>query len=297
MKLFVVGSINMDLVIRAPFMPENGMTIKGDSFMTNPGGKGANQAVAIKKLGGNAYMVGAVGKEFGDELINTLNSYGVNTEFVEKLDNVSSGIAVITVVDNDNRIILSEGSNGLVSKELIDKALENANTGDYLITQLEIPTDIVLYSLKKGKEKGMVTVLNPAPAKVLPEEIFNYVDYFTPNQTETEFYTKILPTTIDSALECAKILKDKGIKNIIITMGKDGSFAYSNEKTYTAPCFKVKAIDTTAAGDTFIGALCTALSEGKTLQESMIFGAKASSITVTRVGAQQSIPSRKEIEL
>ena len=297
MKLFVVGSINMDLVIRAPFMPENGMTIKGDLFMTNPGGKGANQAVAIKKLGGNAYMVGAVGKEFGDELINTLNSYGVNTEFVEKLDNVSSGIAVITVVDNDNRIILSEGSNGLVSKELIDRALENANSGDYLITQLEIPTDIVLYSLKKGKEKGMVTVLNPAPAKVLPEEIFNYVDYFTPNQTETEFYTKILPTTVENAIECAKILKDKGIKNIIITMGKDGSFAYSNEKTYTAPCFKVKAIDTTAAGDTFIGALCTALSEGKTLQESMIFGAKASSITVTRVGAQQSIPSRKELEL
>lgn len=297
MKLFVVGSINMDLVIRAPFMPENGMTIKGDSFMTNPGGKGANQAVAIQNLGGNAYMVGAVGKEFGAELIDTLNSYGVNTEFVEKLDNVSSGIAVITVIDNDNRIILSEGANGLVSKKMIDKALETAESGDYLITQLEIPTEIVLYALKKGKERGMVTVLNPAPAKLLPEEIFNYVDYFTPNQTETEFYTKILPTTLENALDCAKILKEKGIKNIIITMGKDGSFAYSNNKTYSAPCFKVSAVDTTAAGDTFIGALCTALSENMSLQDSMIFGAKASSITVTRIGAQQSIPKRKEIKL
>ena len=155
MKIFIVGSINMDLVINAPFMPENGMTITGSNFMTNPGGKGANQAVAVSKLGGNSYMVGAVGEAFGSELKKTLNGYGVNTDFVKECDGLSSGIAVIVVVDDDNRIILDSGANNMVDNELIDKAFENASEGDYLICQLEIPQEAVRYALKRAKELNL----------------------------------------------------------------------------------------------------------------------------------------------
>ncbi len=296
MKIFVVGSLNMDLVIKAPFMPNNGVTISGEGFMTNPGGKGANQAVAVGKLGGDSYMVGCVGKEFGDELISTLQTYGVHTEYVEKQETVSSGIAVIVVVDGDNRIILDKGANGKIGKELIDRALENAQEGDYLIVQLEIELSMVKYALQKAKEKAMITVFNPAPATKLTTDFFTLCDYFIPNQSETEFYTGIYPSDEDKAKECALRLMNMGVKNVVITMGAEGSIFISSEKQHKADSFKVEAIDTTAAGDTFVGGLVTALSEGKEMEEAMRFASKASSITVIRRGAQKSIPYRSEIE-
>ena len=294
-KIFVIGSLNMDLVIQAPFMPENGMTITGEGFMTNPGGKGANQAAAIGKLGGNAYMVGCVGDSFGKELKNALQNYGVKTEFIEHIRGVSSGVAVIVVVDGDNRIVLDCGANGKVTPALIDKALSVAEEGDYLIVQLEIPQEQVQYALKKGKEKGMVTVLNPAPAAKLLEGILENCDYFIPNQTETEFYTGVYPKDAESAKECARILQGLGVKNVLITMGVEGSVCVAEKEFYQAKAFRVKAVDTTAAGDTFVGGFVTALSEGKTVEEAMTFASKASSITVTRRGAQQSIPTRNEV--
>lgn len=296
-KIFIVGSLNMDLVIKAPFMPENGVTITGEGFMTNPGGKGANQAAAIGKLGGNAYMVGCVGDSFGEELKNTLSGYGVKTDFVEHVSGVSSGIAVIVVVDGDNRIILDAGANKKVSGGLIDKALENANAGDYLVAQLEIPQEQVRYALKKAKEKGMITVLNPAPAAKLLDGILENCDYFVPNQSEAEFYTGIYPKDEETAKECANVLRKVGVKNLLITMGVEGSVCISEGKYHKANAFKVEAIDTTAAGDTFVGAFVTALSEGKTEMEAITFASKASSITVTRRGAQQSIPIRSEVIL
>lgn len=296
MKIFVVGSLNMDLVVKAPFMPENGMTISGEGFMSNPGGKGANQAVAVGKLGGKSYMVGCVGNAFGDELKKTLEGYGVDARFVEKREEVSSGIAVIVVVDGDNRIILDAGANAKVSEDLVERALSSAGEGDYLLVQLEIPVPVVQFALKKGKEKGMVTVLNPAPAAELPPEVFAYCDYFTPNQSETEFYTGIRPVDEVSARACADRLFALGVKNAVITMGTKGSFWCGEAGSCKADCRKVDAVDTTAAGDTFVGAFVTRLSEGAAVEEAMKFASKASSLTVTRRGAQQSIPVRSEVD-
>ena len=295
MAIFIVGSLNMDLVIKAPFMPENGVTISGEGFMTNPGGKGANQATAVGKLGGDAYMVGCVGEAFGDRLINTLKGYNVRTDYVKKIDTVSSGIAIIVVVDGDNRIILDSGANGLVNTDLIDCALENAKAGDYLVCQLEIELAMVEYALKKGKEKGMITVLNPAPAKFLTDEIIKNSDYFIPNQSETEFYTGIYPKDEVAVRQCAKILEEKGIRHLLITMGTEGSAYVCGNEFIKVDSFKVKAIDTTAAGDTFVGAFVTSLSDGCDVKHAMTFASKASSITVTRRGAQQSIPLREEV--
>ncbi len=295
-KIFVVGSMNMDLVIQAPFMPESGMTIAGKDFMTNPGGKGANQAVAASKLGGEVYMVGCVGKEFGEQLKGALNSYGVHTDFVETRPEVSSGIAVIVVVDGDNRIILDSGANALVDESLIDRALEGASEGDFLLVQLEIGLPAVAYALRRAKQKKMITLLNPAPAAELPEGALENSDYFLPNQTETRFYTGTYPSDEESIRACATALKGKGVERVIVTLGSDGSAALAEGKFYKQECYPVKAVDTTAAGDTYVGALCVRLAEGASVEEAMAFATKASALTVTRRGAQQSIPVRSEVE-
>lgn len=294
-KIFIVGSLNMDLVIRAPYMPENGVTLTGSGFMTNPGGKGANQAAAVGKLGGAAYMVGCVGETFGAELTGTLSSYGVNVEHVRTQPG-SSGIAVIVVVDGDNRIFLDPGANACVDRALVDRALETAEPGDILIEQLEIGLDAVGYALKRAKEKGMTTFLNPAPAAALGDEIFPLCDYFLPNQSETEFYTGIRPDSDDVLLQCAAVLQARGARNVLMTLGTRGSACVTPEgKLIRVPCEKAEAVDTTAAGDTYVGALCVRLSEGADIETAMRFASRASAITVTRRGAQQSIPTRKEV--
>lgn len=296
-KIYIVGSLNMDLVIETATMPDAGMTVTGGGFMTNPGGKGANQAAAVGKLGGNAYMVGAVGESFGDELIAALLRHSVSAEYVERRSGVSSGIAVIVVADGDNRIILDKGANDCLSFDTIDRALMSASEGDYLVTQLEISQDCVRYALQKAKEKKMITLLNPAPAAPIGEGILAYCDYFTPNQSETEFYTGIYPSDEETATAAAKALQKMGVANALITMGVSGSFALCGNECYRAEAFPVKALDTTAAGDTFVGGFVTLLSEGASVPEAMRFAAKASSITVTRRGAQQSIPTRDEVIL
>jgi ribokinase len=296
MKLFIVGSLNMDLTIRAAYMPKEGETMTGEGFLTTPGGKGANQAVAMGRLGGNALMVGMVGNTFATELLDSLRLSGVDTTFVGTCEDVSSGIAVIIVVDGNNRIILDRGSNDKVTKSLIDRALKTAKKGDYLVTQLEINLDMVEYALCEAKKKGLITVLNPAPAAPLTETILKNSDYFTPNQTEAEFYSGIYPKDEESAKACADVLIQKGVKNVLITMGEQGSVCISNGEYHKAEAVKVQAVDTTAAGDTYVGALVTRLSEGATIEQAMAFASRASSITVTRRGAQASIPYRSEVK-
>ena len=295
MKIYVVGSINMDLVIHAPFMPENGVTISGSDFLTNPGGKGANQAVAASKMETPTYMIGGVGQAFGDELKNVLASYGVNTDHVKKFENASSGIAVIVVVDHDNRIILDAGANYLIDEELIDNGLKDAEKGDYLICQLEIPQRMVKYAFKKAKEKGMKTVLNPAPAAKLDKGILPLTDYFIPNQSECEFYTGIYPLDRESIKKAQAALLKEGVKNVVITLGLNGSCALVDGKTYQAQAYKVEAVDTTAAGDTYIGTFVSGLCMGKSVIDAMNFASIASALTVTKPGAQQSIPYLKDV--
>lgn len=283
-KIFIVGSLNMDLVINSPYMPKAGETITGSNFMTNGGGKGANQATACGKLGGNAFMCGVVGDDsFGDTLINNLKSSGVDTTFIRKQENVSTGIAVIVVAEGDNRIILDKGANALLTEKDIDAALSRAEAGDIYLTQLENPIDIIGYGLKKAKSLGLYTILNPAPANVDIAEYFAYVDLITPNETECKIFGG------------KENLFKKGIKTVITTLGSKGYEIATENSSAIYPCLKVKAVDTTAAGDTLCGGLSVGLAEGKSLKESIAFGSKAASIACTRRGAQQSVPTRKEV--
>lgn len=285
-NIFIVGSLNYDLVINAPYMPVGGETIKGSDFMTNAGGKGANQAYAAAKLGGTVYMCGAVGNDsFGDELLASLNSVGVNTDFVKKVPKTSTGVAVIVVTEGENRIIIDSGANAKITKNDIDEFLENANEGDIFLTQLETPIDVVGYALSRAKEKGLLVVLNPAPANKEIEKYLTSVDIITPNETELEI------------LGGRETLLDKGIKTVITTLGAQGYEIATNDGAKIYPCIKVKAVDTTAAGDTASGGLCVKLAGGKTIEEAMAFGSLAASIACTRRGAQMSVPSLDEVEL
>lgn len=285
----------MDLVVVTKVIPNEGETIIGDSFFANPGGKGANQAVAIAKMGANVEMVGAVGKEFGNDLIAALNSYHVSTKFVKKYDNISSGTATIIVTNGDNRIIINSAANGWITEQDIDLALLDAKEGDYLLCQLEIPLPIVEYAFFQAKKKGMVTCLNPAPYLPLPHSIFSQIDYFIPNQSETKVYTGIYPHNVNEAKEASLLLLKKGIKNVLITLGEKGSYFYNGKDEYFIPAHIVSAIDTTGAGDTYIGAFLTMLTEGKSIQDAMAFAGQAASITIQRLGAQKAIPYRHEL--
>ncbi len=283
-KIFVVGSINTDLVIHAPYMPKSGETLTGDGFFSAHGGKGANQAVACARLGGNVIMCGCVGDDgFGKDAVASFVADGIDVSHVRTVKGVASGTAVIIIVDGDNRIILDKGANAYLSEKDIDEVLETASEGDIYLTQLENPIDVVGYGLKKAKEKGMFVVLNPAPANREIEKYFNYCDLITPNESEMELF---------GGRE--KLLEK--ISTLIITLGGKGYEINQGGKSIVYPCIKVEPVDTTAAGDTFCGGLCARLAEGKSLDESARFGSIAASIACTRKGAQPSVPQREEVE-
>lgn len=294
-KIFVVGSLNMDLVMKTSVIPARGQTIEGAGFSANPGGKGANQAVACAKLGAEVYLVGCVGETFGDELVASAAGYGVNTLFVQRTAG-PSGIAVILVTDGDNRILLERGANGKLTEEGIARALGGASEGDLLLLQLEIPLPLVSYAAALGRKRGMTVMLNPAPACELPQGLLSLCDLFSPNQTEAEFYTGIYPKDPATVGECARRLLDMGASNVLITLGTEGSAYVGREGRAFAEIFPAKAVDTTAAGDTYLGAFAVKRAEGASVEEAMRFASCASAITVTRPGAQQAIPVREEVE-
>lgn len=277
-------------------MPTEGETIMGESFFTNPGGKGANQAVAIAKMGAAVEMVGAVGQAFGNELLDSLKTYKVSTKYVKKYDDISSGTATIIVTNGDNRIIINGAANHRIGEADIDVALKDAKPGDYLLCQLEIPLKSVAYALEQAKAKKMVTFLNPAPYVHLPSALFCLVDYLLPNQTETQLYTGIYPSDLKEARHAANLLLAQGVKNVLITLGEKGSYFYNDKEELFLPAFHVPIVDTTGAGDTYIGTFITMLTEGKSIQQAMSLAGLASSITIQRLGAQTAIPYRAELE-
>lgn len=283
-KIFIAGSLNTDLVISAPYAPRGGETLMGSGFIVNSGGKGANQATAVAKLGGVAYMCGCVGADsFGEELIGNLRSVGVNTDYVRKVEGVPSGVAVIVVTNGENRIIIDSGANGHLSRADIDSALACAEAGDIYLTQLENPIDIIGYGLEMAKKKGLFTVLNPAPASVEILKYAEFVDIITPNETEIEI------------LGGKEKLFSLGIKTVITTLGANGYEIATKDGAKTYPCIKIEPVDTTAAGDTATGGLCVKLAEGASVDEAMAYGSLAASIACTRKGAQMSIPTRNEV--
>ncbi len=283
-KVIVTGSLNMDLVINAPYCPRGGETLTGSGFMTNGGGKGANQATAAGKLGARVLMCGCVGDDaFGEQLMENLRAANVDTRCIRRAQNCPTGIAVILVTGGENRIILDKGANAQLSREDIDRVLAQAREGDIYLTQLENPVPVVGYGLRKAKEAGLYTILNPAPADRAIAEFLPYVDLITPNESEAEL------------LGGKEELFRSGVGTVATTLGADGyEIAHSNGSV-RYPCIRVKAVDTTAAGDTLCGGLAAQLAAGKSLEEAMAFGSKAASIACTRRGAAQSVPAREEV--
>ena len=301
--IYVLGSINQDISLEVERWPKKGETVTADGCTIGLGGKGANQAVAIAKLGAPldkpvVKMIGNVGKDSaGGELITKLNSYGVDTEFVHRV-NRATGSAVVTVTPTDNRIVVYGGANSGLSKTDIDEALENATSADTLLCQLEVPLYVVAYALRKARSLGMTTILNPAPAKQIPDDLFYSIDVIIPNETETEALTGIRPRDGESIRNAIYKLHSHGVQYVIITLGERG-VALSDGANFmtTIPAFKVAAVDTTGAGDTFVGAfaLCYPHIGMYSFAEACRFANRASSIAVTRRGASESIPTAEEV--
>jgi ribokinase len=297
-KIVVVGSLNMDLVINTPRVPKLGETIIGSNFITVPGGKGANQAVAIAKLGGDISMIGCVGEDiFGYNLLDNLKANKVKAENVQVLKGVSTGVAVITISGSDNFIILDSGANFKINCKMINAIKEVIIDSDMILVQLEIPLEVVQYVIDLAFANNVKIILNPAPAAgQLSDQILSKVDWLIPNESECEIITGMTIKSVNDAKSAVGLLRKRGIRNTIITMGKNGAVYNNGDKILHKPVPEVKAVDTTAAGDSFIGALAVSLTEGNNIDEAVEFGNKAGMLTVMKLGAQSSLPLRQEVE-
>ena len=297
-RIIVIGSSNTDMVIKSKKLPAPGETVLGGTFLMNPGGKGANQAVAASRLGGNVTFVTKTGNDiFGNEAVLLFKNEGIDSRFIVKDAENPSGVALITVDENgENSIVVAPGSNGSLSANDINDEVFETDPSDLFLMQLEIPVGTVEFVAQKAASNGNRVILNPAPARQLSDDLLCCLYLITPNETEAEFLTGIKVHDVVTAEKAAVKLRDKGVQNVVITMGASGAYILSGTISKIVPVIPVKAIDTTAAGDVFNGALAVAISEGKDIEDAVIFANKAASISVTRMGAQASAPYRKEIK-
>jgi ribokinase len=304
--ILIIGSLNADLVVRAPHFPKPGETISGEDLQVIPGGKGANQAVGAARLGTNVSMLGRVGRDnFGDFLLDNLKSNNVNSNLVQR-DDASTGTAIIVVdADGQNSIVLSPGANGRVSPQDVEHA--SFPNFDLLLLQLEIPTPTVLSAAKLAKQNSIRVVLNPAPAKELPEELISLTDFLIPNETELNLLTGMEVNDILSVENAAKSLLERGVQNVVVTLGSKGALIVTKEITKHIPSFKVDVVDTTAAGDAFIGGFATKFMESASLlvspqeqalalQNAVRYGCATGALAATKFGAQPSLPTQEEVE-
>lgn len=295
--IVVIGSSNTDMVVRTSRFPVPGETILGGDFLTNAGGKGANQAVAAARLGGDVTFICKIGADiFGKQAVESFKDEGINTKYVFTDEKKPSGVALI-VVDNkaENMIVVAPGANANLSvaeMNEIDDVIKNAG---YVLMQLEIPLKTVNYVAQKANREGVKTILNPAPACKLPNDIFQYISIITPNEKEASMLTGVEVVDEETAKTAALKLYGKGVETVIVTMGAKGALILNDDIFTHVKAPVVKAIDTTAAGDVFNGALVVALSEGKGLIGAVEFACQASAVSVTRSGAQSSAPYRKEL--
>lgn len=297
-EIVVAGSINMDLVVWTNRMPKIGETIPGDVFKMIPGGKGANQAVAASRMGAKTTILGCIGQDaFGPSLITSLVGAGVDTNNVKILTDIGTGTATIIVDSSgENCIIVVPGANGLVSPEFLqqyDNLFKNAKA---IITQFEIPLNSVEYLISLSRKNNIPLILNSAPASVVPEGFFSSVDYLIVNETEASFFTEVEVINIDSGWRAAEKLRKNGAKNVIITMGDEGALLLNEEIHKIFPAQKVDVVDTTAAGDSFVGGFAAKMVKGDSLINSIEFAVAAGTLAVTKLGAQPSIPSNGEVE-
>ena len=300
-KVCVLGSINMDLVIKVKDMPKVGETILSKSFEKIAGGKGANQAVAAKRCGNEVLMIGKIGlDDNGKALKRLLEDDEIDTSLIFEDEKNPTGMAMITVNENsDNSIIVISGSNMKINESEIEKSREKIKNSDILISQFETPEDMTIKAFNIAKENGKITILNPAPAKEIKKELLKVTDIIIPNETEAELLTGIKVNDLDTAKLAGKKLLESGVKFVIITLGEKGAAIINNERAELVKAFKVNAVDTTAAGDSFIGGLSSKLNINDLNFENLIkavtFGNKVSSIAVQREGAQPSIPTLEEV--
>jgi ribokinase len=299
MAIIILGSINMDLVARTPRLPAPAETIIGHAFFTAPGGKGANQAVAAARLQIPTIMVGRVGRDgFGAELQAKLQQAGVNIAPVAVSADTSSGVAIIAVDDAaQNNIIIVPGANGQVGQAELDRLADYLPEAKLLLLQLEVPLATTLSAAKLAKSRGLTVVLDPAPAQVLPAELYTYVDIITPNEVEAAQLVGFPVVTPADAFRAAAVLLERGVQIAIIKMGAAGvAYATQSGEQNFIPAFKIEAVDTTAAGDAFNGGLAAGLAEGLPLPEAIRWGAAVGALSATKAGAQPSMPDRRAFE-
>lgn len=298
-NIVVAGSLNADLVQRVERFPRPGETVIGSDLSIIPGGKGANQACAAALLGGNVMMIGQVGNDpFGPILIESLAQANVDTSGVQ-VSAASTGTAAILVLPTgENVIIISPGANGKLTPDAVVGRLDAIESGSILLTQLEVPLATTKLCLRVARERRAITILDPAPAQALPSELLAFVDFLTPNQTEAALLLgsdREIESYSDAEAAAQELLK-RGPSTVILKLGSLGAVVATRDAAYRVPGFAVTAVDSTAAGDTFNGALAVALAESRSLEEAVRFANAAGAISVTRHGAQSSIPRRAEVD-
>jgi ribokinase len=296
-KIIVIGSSNTDMVIKSKKLPGRGETILGGTFLMNAGGKGANQAVAAARLKGNVTFVTKTGNDlFGEEAIQLFKNEGIDTKHIIRDKNNPSGVALINVDENgENCIVVAPGSNAALCADDINNEIFKTESTDLFLMQLEIPLETVEFIAGRAARNNNRVILNPAPALPLPDSLLANLYLITPNENEAELLTGINITNATDAEKAARILRNKGVQNVIITMGGSGACLLTGSISTMIAAQKVKANDTTAAGDVFNGALAVAIAEGNSLADAVQFANKAAAISVTRMGAQASAPYRNEI--
>lgn len=300
-KILVIGSSNMDLVMNVSELPRPGETVRSVQHMWLPGGKGANQAYACGKLGGDCTFLSAVGADpYGKTLLASLKSVGVDTSGILCGASSMTGMAIITVDSTgENSIVLLPGANLLCDRAYLEGCFEALEQSDVVLAQLETPLDGVAYILEEAKRRGKCTILNPAPAPEEPEilrPVYPFLDYITPNETELERLTGLPVDTVEQACAAAERLLEWGVKTVLVTMGEQGAVYVDAHCNRHIPAIRVQAVDTTAAGDTFNAGVAVELAAGRSIAEALQFAIAAAAISVTRKGAQPSVPSRTETE-
>jgi len=297
-RIVVVGSVNMDLIVKLRKLPVVGETVIGGTFKMSPGGKGANQAVAAAKLGAESYFVGRIGADdFGKALMENFKRTGVNSEYVTVDRDAHTGVALIMVDQaGKNLIAVASGANSKCSVEDVDRAKDLIEKASVLLLQLEIPVEVVQHAALLAKQGRSKVILNPAPARPLPKKLFELIDVIVPNEVEAEVLTGIPVKDLSSAREAGEKLLGFGTEAVVITLGERGALLVEKEGYDLVPGVSVEAVDTTGAGDAFCGALAFALATGKSLKEAVFIANCAGALATTKIGAQEALPTLKELE-